>query len=224
MNFLFRLRGLLCSFGGLCLCVAPFLAWMKLDFLGLKMGIPGFFWHGAWLFGLGASVVILSLSGWRRLSPALLVLAGAGIFLVYHDGQQIWIRGDYFLAQWQLRLAPLNQMLANLNMATLEIYHRTPPQERIGEGLYWAIGGLVAVVSGWVLGLWVEVQRGASPLSVALGSPRCRDCHFPVGASMRFCPGCGRSRTGLPACRRCGESVKKGYCYCPGCGESVSSS
>ena len=219
MTFLFRLRSLLMCVGAIAVCLSPFLPWLKLEVMGMHFTLPGFLWHGAGLWAVGAALLLLTLSRWRRAPMFVLLLILLGADWLWQDAEHIYTRGDIFLAQWQLKLAPLNDMLAKVNLSTLDVYRRSTPFERMGMGLYFAASGLAAVFSGWLLGMVLEVRLGSSVLSVLTGSPRCRACGFSVGTSMRFCPGCGMNRTREPACRRCGEELEASFRFCGHCGE-----
>ena len=224
MRILFPLRVVLYLTGGTLLALAPFLPWLKLNVLGLQLTVPGILWNGAWLAGIGALIAMTAPFRPRRLTPLVLLAALGAARLTWLDYQQVWTRGDYFLAQWQVKLAPLNQMLAQLNLTPLDVYHKTPPEQRIGWGFTWAAAALALIALGWLCEVVLEISQGASWISVLLGSPRCKDCQTAVAPSMRFCPGCGRKRHRQDSCRRCGEPLASGYRYCPACGESSSRS
>lgn len=222
MTFLFRLRALLLCAGAITLCVSPVLPWLKLEVMGMHFTLPGFLWHGAGLWAVGAAILLLAISRWRRAPVCIFLLLLLGADWLWQDAEHIYTRGDIFLAQWQIKLAPLNDMLAKVNLSTLDIYRRSTPSERMGSGLYFAAAGWAGILSGWILGLVLEVRLGSGLLSVLTGSPRCRECGFSVGAGLRFCPGCGMNRTRKPGCRRCGEELGSGYQFCGHCGEVAS--
>ena len=221
MNVLFRLPSILLSLSGACLCLAPFLTWMRLQVFGLHMLLPGFLWHGVWLGGVGGIILLLTLNR-RHTSPLVPAALSLGGYALWQDYHLIWQRGDYFLAECQLKLAPFNQVLAQLNLASLEIYQRSNPADRLGIGIYLAAAGLALGLCGWFLALAGEMRRGSGLISLLLGGSRCRDCSCRLTTPMRFCPGCGRNRSGQACCARCGGELRQQYHFCPSCGEERS--
>ena len=195
--------------GALLLTVSPFLSWQNATVLGVTWPLPGFLWHGAWLLFLGTLAAFLSLGPWRP-GWFMGVIAFCAAYVTFVDVRQILSRGEYALAQLQLKLASVNSMLAQLNLTPIEIYRRTEdPWTLVGAGPW------VACAGAFLLALGVVFER-----AVFL---RCRTCRAALERPMHFCVVCGENRSGRRMCRGCRTELRQKWAYCPACGLGVSS-
>ena len=190
--------------GALALMLAPFLPWAQARVLGLPLGLPGVFLHGAVSLALGLLVALGYLVGLR--SPALGV--AAPLLSAAATGWDLhWIlhRTEYVLRRLQLSLAELNNVLAQLNLQPIDLYAReSSPWGHVGVGVWVAFCGCAVVLAG---------------AGLEAAGRRCRGCGRRLDDSMTFCPGCGTGPEN--GCSRCGRRLRRGFCYCPACGHSL---
>lgn len=190
--------------GALALMLAPFLPWAQARVLGIPLGLPGAFLHGALCLALGLLVALAYLVGLR--SPAL----GVGASLVSAavtgwDLNLILHRTEYVLRRLQLSLAELNNVLAQLNLQPIDLYtHEATPWGHVGVGVWVALGGCAVVLAG---------------AGLEAAGRRCRGCGYRLNDAMIFCPGCGKGPEN--GCSNCGKRLRSGYRFCPGCGHSL---
>ena len=206
--------------GALILLVSPFFPWSQARVLGLWLGLPGLFLHGALVLASGLLLLLAWLLGLRVPGLALL-LAGASAGAAAQDLHWVLTRTEYGLRRLQLTIADLNGVLSQLNLQPIDVFTREDsPWKYVGVGIHLALGGAAVVALGALLE--AATTPGKKAWSVLLGFPRCRQCSARVDWKMAFCPGCGagQART-VRACPVCQEPLKAGWQHCPSCGQRL---
>lgn len=212
----------LCVFlGAATLILAVAVPWMNLRILSFSLPVPGLFWHGLPLALLGLLLAIFTALNSERLLPWCLLTIALVSRWMWLDHQEITLRGDYWVAQLQLKLSPLNSVLSQLNVAPIELYQKTLPAEKLAWGFWFVLASLLWLGLGSCLRIWGQRQLGQNWLAILLGQCGCRQCGGRLKSWMNFCPQCGCGQGG-PNCSNCGQAHSEIDKFCFRCGHHFS--
>jgi hypothetical protein len=201
-----RAVGLLSLVSASLLFMAVCVPWFDIPVLGWQVPAPAFNRAGLACIALACVLLIRSIGGtifrWGVRAGLL-----PSIYYWWHSLAEVKAWGAEYLATAQLKLSPVNQMLARMGTETITLYNA--PEWRALEpthGWYGAGGVLFFVLL--LTAFDGTVKR------------HCLSCKAQTRENDSFCGGCGKALDSVPKCRNCGAGTESEDDFCRRCGQA----